>query len=148
MASERTPRRAAGRAAKVGGAGHSRSVDLSQVMALSSVAPGVDVIRAGERAPQPDDRPVEGAPAYENEIKPPEEQQTVADGLNYLCAALKGKHRRKVDPGSGEVILSIETFDGDAFGGRGATTRDAYNALLEKVQSHIKSRGKAAGGGK
>jgi hypothetical protein len=108
-------------------------VDATRLAGIQGVPVGVQVVRAGQESPAPDDVPVEGAPAYERVIKPPEEHQTIADRLDYLCDVLGGaKHRRT--PLQDGVKLVVELLDGTVLGGRGRTTAEAFNGLLENAQ--------------
>lgn len=106
--------------------------------AVQAVPIGIKVIKKGEPIPEPEDLPVKDMPAYETIIKEPEDHQTIADKLDYLCDQLGAKHYRELvqlDSGeTGDVILKLKLEDGTVLAGKGATTAEAFNALLPKVQ--------------
>ncbi len=112
------------------------SVNVQRLAGLAAMPVGVQIVRSGERVPDPSDAPVEGVDQYDREIKAVEDHQTVADKLDYLCDALGGaRHYRKVD--GNDVILYVKMQDETQYGGRGPTTVEAFNQLLEKIQWHF-----------
>lgn len=110
-----------------------KSVGVAAIRAVPLVT---KVIKKGEPVPDIDDLPVADLPAYKAVInRDVDTHQTIADRLDLMCESLGGaRHYRKVDDNTGEVSLSVKTTDGTVLAGKGASTGEAFNKLLEKVQ--------------
>lgn len=112
------------------------------ISAVAAAPVGIKVIKKGDPIPDIDDRPVEGVDAYGWEIKEPEDHQSIADRLDYLCTKLDARHYRELEQlqdkdgnrVTGDVILKLKLPDGTVLGGKGPTTAHAFNELLKKVQ--------------
>jgi hypothetical protein len=111
-----------------------RKIAATRLSALNAAPVERQVIRAGEPIPDPTHLPVEGAPAYPNEVKDPKDHQTIADKLTYLCDALEARHDRTTLP-DGRVVLRVHLASGDTFAGTGENTAAAFDALLAKCQA-------------
>lgn len=109
-------------------------IDLKRLTAIQAAPLGVTVIKKGEPTPAASDLPVEGVPAYGRELKDPKDHQTVADRLDYLCAALGGAHYYRQPLDNGQVQLSVKLPDGTVLAGVDDNTAAAFNQLLDKVQ--------------
>lgn len=115
-----------------------KSIGVSAIRAVPLVT---KVVRKGEPVPDIDDLPVANLPAYKAVInKDVDTHQTIADRLDLMCESLGGaRHYRKVDDNTGEVSLSVKTTDETVLTGKGASTAEAFNKLLEKVQRFMGS---------
>lgn len=119
-----------------------RESQQSRLNALQAAPLGVVKVPAGQAAPEPSTLPVPDVPAYANEVKPPEEHQTVADRLTYLCDILGATHSRRISPDDGQTLLAV-TWEGNTLAGKGATTAEAFDALLTKVQAYMAATAEA-----
>lgn len=110
-----------------------QTVNIKRLNNIQAAPLGVQKIPKGTLAPDPSDLPVADMPEYEREVKDPKDHTTIEDRLVYLCDALGGAVRYR-EPTEDGVTLKVKLKDGTVLAGQGATTRDAFNALLDKTQ--------------
>ena len=114
----------------------SNRVHKQDHVTLPRMATGTEakVIRAGQAVPPPNRAPVPNVAAYEDIIRDPQDQLSVADGLNFLKAAFgPGTWTETTLLPTGERRITLETPAGTQLGGKGLGAREAYNDLLDQI---------------